>query len=109
MAKDGVAMETLMELVVDDEPAVRRQAATALGKIGDSRAVDALLTAAEDPEDRFVEHAIIYAMATLGSPERLAEGLNPLSGSQTARGMNQSDGGLIQTAEGMQRYSGGLK
>ena len=108
MAKDGLALERLMELVVDDEPAVRRQAATALGQIGDSRAVDALLTAAEDPEDRFVEHAIIYAMATLGSPERLAEGLNPLSGSQTAGGMNQSAGGLNQTAEGLNRSTGGL-
>jgi putative heme-binding domain-containing protein len=44
---------------------VRRQAATALGQIGDKSAVAALLTAAQATEDRFTRHAIIYALVLL--------------------------------------------
>ena len=39
MARDAVAVERLMEMASHDQPAARRQAATALGQIGDARAV----------------------------------------------------------------------
>ncbi len=76
MAKDKQAVDQLMDLVIDDEPAVRRQAATALGQIGDQRAVEALLQASANPDDRFVEHAIIHSLITLESPDIVFNGLS---------------------------------
>ena len=74
-ARDHEAMPRLMQIVVKDHPAARRQAATALGQIGDARAVPALLAAAADPDDRFVEHAIIYSLITLVTPQPVAAAL----------------------------------
>lgn len=65
LAKNTEAVDPLMDLVQKDKPSVRRQAATALGQIGDRRATQALLNAAVDSSDRFVEHAIIYALIQL--------------------------------------------
>ena len=71
LAKDEESVNTLMDLAVKDKAPVRRQAATALGQIGDIRAVSALLHAAADSPDRFVEHAIIYSLITLHTPDPL--------------------------------------
>ena len=65
MARDTASLPRLIEMAKRDEPAARRQAATALGQIGDRKAVTALLEAAANPEDRFVEHAIIYSLIQL--------------------------------------------
>ncbi|HYM09552.1 MAG TPA: PVC-type heme-binding CxxCH protein, partial [Bryobacterales bacterium] len=65
MAKDHAALERLMEMVKRDEPAARRQAATALGELGDARATRALLAAAADADDRFLEHSVIYSLIGL--------------------------------------------
>ncbi len=65
LSKNKEAINRLMEIVRKDKAPVRRQAATALGQIGDNRAVGALLNAAVDSSDRFVEHAIIYALINL--------------------------------------------
>jgi len=75
LAKDKTSVDKLSQMVVNDEPAAQRQAATALGQIGDARAVDQLLAASEKAEDRFVEHAIIYSLITLESPEPLVSAL----------------------------------
>jgi putative membrane-bound dehydrogenase-like protein len=75
MAKDEAAVDRLMAMVRRDLPAPRRQAAAALGQIGDARAVPALLTAAANPEDRYVEHSIIYSLITLNQPDRLTSAL----------------------------------
>ncbi len=78
MAEDNEAVDKLMELVQEDKAPVRRQAATALGQIGDDQAISALVNASANPEDRFVEHAIIYSLITLGNPEPLIVALeNP--------------------------------
>ena len=76
LAKDRDAVPRLMQMVQKDEPPARRQAATALGQIGDAQAVPALLAASANPEDRFVEHAIIYSLLTLGTPRRVIDALN---------------------------------
>lgn len=68
MARDRASVDKLINLVRADEAPVRRQAATALGQIGDTRAVPALLGAAPKIEDRFTEHAIIYALIGLKTP-----------------------------------------
>jgi putative membrane-bound dehydrogenase-like protein len=76
MAQDRAALDRLSEMVKKDHPAVRRQAAAALGQIGDAQAVPALLNAAADPEDRFVEHSIIYSLITLGQPAPVLKALS---------------------------------
>ena len=76
LAKDKLSVDKLMELVQKDRFAVRRQAATALGQIGDKRAVSALLKASAINNDRFEEHALIYALIKLNDAGLLQEALN---------------------------------
>ena len=75
MAGDHAAIDRLMRMATKDHPAARRQAAAALGQIGDARAAAALIAAAADAEDRFVEHSIIYSLITLGQTEPLRSAL----------------------------------
>ncbi|MGV3687160.1 MAG: PVC-type heme-binding CxxCH protein [Daejeonella sp.] len=75
LAKDKVSVDKLMEQVQKDKPSVRRQAATALGQIGDKRAVPALLNASATNKDRFVDHSIIYSLITLKSTAPLIAAL----------------------------------
>lgn len=79
LARDVKAVEKLMELVRNDDPAVRRQAATALGQIRDESAIQALLDAAEGNNDRFLEHAIIYALISIDKPQQIVHGLTHTS------------------------------
>jgi putative membrane-bound dehydrogenase-like protein len=65
MAADRDAVDRLSAIVRKDEPAARRQAAAALGQVGDARAVSALIEAAANPDDRMTEHSIIYSLITL--------------------------------------------
>ncbi|HLU88936.1 MAG TPA: HEAT repeat domain-containing protein, partial [Cyclobacteriaceae bacterium] len=76
LEKDSRSLEKIMEMAQNDQAGVRRQAATALGQLGEQRAVPALLTAAEDPGDRFVEHAIIHSLTLLKAPQPLLEALD---------------------------------
>ncbi|HTM52187.1 MAG TPA: HEAT repeat domain-containing protein, partial [Bryobacteraceae bacterium] len=75
MSADHAAGDRLMEMVKKDHPAVRRQAAAALGQLGEVRAAGALIAAAADAPDRFVEHSIIYSLITLGQVEPLRAAL----------------------------------
>lgn len=75
MARDTMAVHQLMFLVQADDLPVRREAATALGRIGDPTAVPALLNAAASASDRFIEHAIIFALIQLKNPGATTEGL----------------------------------
>lgn len=71
LGRDREAVPRLMEMVGKDDAPVRRQAATALGQIGDPRAIPALVAASANPEDRFVEHSIIYSLITLRTSQPL--------------------------------------
>lgn len=78
LERDGEAREGLLALLAakDSPPHLRRVAAEALGRIADRRAVPALLAAAAaDPADRFLEHALIYALIEIGDATGTAEGL----------------------------------
>ncbi|CAG5008176.1 hypothetical protein DYBT9275_04210 [Dyadobacter sp. CECT 9275] len=75
LAKDSKAVARLMALVQKNEPAVVRQAATALGQIGAPAAVPALIAASAKASDPFVRHAVIYALIMLNRPEQLQKGL----------------------------------
>jgi len=101
LARDGEAVPRLMEIVRRDHPAARRQAATALGQIGDRSAVPALLAAAADPEDRFVEHSIIYALIVLGDSAPAIQALghaNPKVRKAALIVLDQMDGAPFERA-----------
>lgn len=76
LAKDTEAVNSLMKLVLkSQELHVRRQAATALGQIGDAQAATALLEASRDVTDRFLSHAITYALISIDQPKLVEAGL----------------------------------
>lgn len=95
LVKDKKSFDKLTKMVVSDVPQVRRQAATALGQIGDAKAVPALLAAAAVKGDRFVDHAIIYSLITLGNTDLLNKALeSPSSKTRIAAlvALDQMDG-----------------
>src|SRR5690606_21226753 len=99
LARDRASVDLLMQLVQQDSASVRRQAATALGQIGDPRCIPALINAASDPDDRFVEHAIIHSLTSLNRPELLIKALNHDSeGSRKAAviALDQMDGSPLR-------------
>lgn len=79
MAKDAQAAASLRKLLNNDNLAVRRQAATALGQIGDKESAEALLLASEKTDDRFINHAIIYSLITLNDPGKIVASLKDTS------------------------------
>ncbi len=102
MAGDRAAVDSLMRIVKKDHPAARRQAAAALGQIGDARATTALIAAASDAEDRFVEHSVIYSLITLGQTEALRSALRqPRPKVQKAAliALDQIDGSPLRAEE----------
>ncbi|EEF59040.1 PVC-type heme-binding CxxCH protein [Pedosphaera parvula] len=99
LAKDKAAAGSLIKLVKTADPAVRRETATALGRMGDPGCVPALLEAATKMSDRFEEHAVIYALIQLKEPAQLMEALKvPNSGRQRAAliALDQMDGSPLQ-------------
>jgi putative heme-binding domain-containing protein len=75
LKRDREAAARLCDLVYDQNPAVRLKAAEALGRIGLPEAVPALLSSLHDPADRFLEHAIIYALIRIGDRGATAQAL----------------------------------
>jgi putative membrane-bound dehydrogenase-like protein len=76
--RDAAAAARLGALVARGNPAVRRQAATALGRIRRAAAVPALLAALGEPgadADRFLEHALIYALIRIDDRPATLAGL----------------------------------
>lgn len=69
------ALPRLLDLVVSDEPPVRRECATALGRIRSKEAVPALLESLAKGGDRFLEHALIYALIQINDREGTLKGL----------------------------------
>lgn len=72
--RDERAFSQLETLVVKDEiPAVRRQAATALGRLAKPQAVNALMEGLRTCSgDRFLEHALIFALIRINQREGVA-------------------------------------
>ncbi len=66
------AMESLLK---DAEPAVRRRAAVALGRMQRAESVPALLAAVDRAADREEEHALLYALLEINAPRVTAAGL----------------------------------
>src|SRR3974390_1387238 len=69
MRADREAVTPLASLLADRDPAVRREAAIAMGRCGDARAITPLLAAVGD-SDRFTAWSIRTAIRQLGYPKR---------------------------------------
>ena len=97
--RDSAAKPRLLHRVVHDpSPAVRREAATALGRMRRQEAVPALLAGLGAGGDRFVEHALIYAMIEIADWEATLPGLqadNPQVQRATLIALDQMDGGRL--------------
>jgi putative membrane-bound dehydrogenase-like protein len=76
MHKDAKAGGALIRLLGHDDPATRRQAATALGRLQLKDAAPALLDGVKSATDRFLEHALIYALIQIGDSEGLGLALH---------------------------------
>lgn len=74
--RDGRAFDRLGEMVRTDTPPVRREAATALGRIDRPEAVALLQESLRSAGDRFLEHALIYAMIRLDERGATIAGLD---------------------------------
>jgi putative heme-binding domain-containing protein len=74
--RDAAALPVLEARVVRDTPPVRREAATAMGRLGRPAAVPALLKGLEtSAADRFLEHALIFALIRIADREQTLQGL----------------------------------
>lgn len=58
------------ELLTDSDPTARWKGAEALGRLGDSRAVDDLIAALQD-EDRLVRKKAVWALGSIGDPRAI--------------------------------------
>jgi putative membrane-bound dehydrogenase-like protein len=77
--RDAAALERLVGLLARDSPPIRREAATALGRIHKPAAVPALLDGLRDVQDRFLEHALIYALIQIDHRAATLTGLRDAS------------------------------
>ena len=66
MLQETAAVETLTGMLLRDELAVRRAAATALGQIGSVESVPALLRAARQNGDAHFRHALVFSLIEVG-------------------------------------------
>jgi putative membrane-bound dehydrogenase-like protein len=71
LSRDSAAGEALLAELSSHDLQLRSAAAMALGRIGDRRYIPGLLEAAANPSDRFLIHALAYALFEIGDPSAL--------------------------------------
>lgn len=76
--RDRDALKPLIGLLSDKDQELRRLASMALGRIGDSAAVQPLLDSWSNRKDPFLQHALTYALYEIGEVRSLPTG-HPLS------------------------------
>ncbi|HUR47429.1 MAG TPA: PVC-type heme-binding CxxCH protein, partial [Candidatus Saccharimonadales bacterium] len=97
--RDSKAVPQLIRLLRATNPHLQAAVATALGQIGDKSAAPALLELAGTNPDRFLEHAAIYALLSLGDGGALSKGLrssNPGTHSAALVALDQTEGSLLK-------------
>ena len=102
LQRDTSATAQIIDALQSDSPHLRREAATALGRLGDKAAVPALLQAAKKQHDRALEHALIYALIEIDDSAGTRRGLQAASAfTQRAAliALDQMDHGSLQPAE----------
>ena len=108
LERDHLAANRLAEMVRQDVPAVRRQAATGLGRLNDRQAVPALLEASANADDRFIEHAVIYSLIQLKDAPTVRAALrNPSARVRKAAliALDQMDGTPLRRREAVEMIS----
>jgi putative heme-binding domain-containing protein len=73
--RDRVALAELTAMLEREEAPLRLTVAEALGRIGRGEAVPALLAALARGGDRFLEHALVYALIRINDRDRTVAGL----------------------------------
>jgi putative heme-binding domain-containing protein len=100
LERDEQAAAALGSLVKTDEPPVRRKAAEALGRIGRGEAVPALLDGLRKGGDRFLEHALVYALIRINDRKATLPALADADPRVRRAGLialdQMKDGGLTQ-------------
>ena len=79
LSKDSQALAELIKVLNSGADPVKRQVATALGQIADKQAVSALIDASSKTDDRFIRHAIIYALISINDEEAVRSKLTDTS------------------------------
>lgn len=74
--RDPEAALALAKIVRTDQPRIRLKAAEGLGRIGKPEAVAALFDCLREGTDRFLEHAVIYALLRIADRKALTAGLS---------------------------------
>ncbi len=78
--RDQASILAVIDRMLNDEPPVRREAATALARLKRADAVPAILKALSRPMiDRFEEHALIYALIEINDRKSTQSGLTDQS------------------------------
>jgi putative membrane-bound dehydrogenase-like protein len=96
--RDAAARPALCALLATATPPLRREAATALGRIGSAAAVPALLATLRPDDDRFLEHALIWALVEIADRPGLQKALrsdNPLIRRAALIALDQADDGSL--------------
>ena len=73
--RDARSVPALVQLLEDPSSHNRRVAAEALGRMGDTAAVPAILNAASDYRDRVLEHSLIFSLIELADCKGTRTGL----------------------------------
>jgi putative heme-binding domain-containing protein len=73
--RDREAVDPLLDLLKSSAPAVRREAATAIGRCGNEKCVEPLLAQLVGTSDRFIEQALIFAVIEIDSADATRAGL----------------------------------
>lgn len=73
--RDDKALKQLIRMIEQDEFAVQRQAAMALGRIGSSKAVPTLLNALAETDDPMLSHALVFALIEINDHDATLPGL----------------------------------
>ena len=97
--EDRKALAELIGLLSGQSIQNQRAAAEALGRLGDSAAVPALLAATSDVQDRILEHSLTYALIEIADPRATEKSLSDPS-AKTRRAaliaLDQMEGGGLK-------------
>jgi len=104
-ARDAATADALCEALSDEAPEVRREAAAAIARLGKKAGSDAptaLLAELGRANDRFLEHALIYALIRIDDPTATRIGLadkNPDVRRAALIALDQMDSGALARDE----------